>query len=184
MPMTSTMIHAPRCWWPLLPAASCSAECGWLPPLRRTSAGGPAAAWSSTGWCAALVNVNDLSGMGAEPVGLLDAVGAPTRSLLTRVLRGLARASAAWGVPVLGGHTQLGVPAALSVTALGRTERPIPGGGGKPGHAGRLTPHLGGGRRPGYPGPPWDATTHPPDAGLRPMIGARAAPRPARARDV
>ena len=53
--------------------------------------------------------------------GLLDAVGAPTRSLLTRIVRGIARASEAWRVPVLGGHTQLGVPAALAVTAFGRT---------------------------------------------------------------
>ncbi|WP_167323476.1 MSMEG_0567/Sll0786 family nitrogen starvation N-acetyltransferase, partial [Rhodococcoides kroppenstedtii] len=82
------------------------------------------------GWCAALVNVNDLSAMGAAPVGLLDAVGAPTASHLARVVRGLARASQVWGVPVLGGHTQVGVPAALSVTALGRTSSPVPAGGG------------------------------------------------------
>ncbi|MCV7063864.1 AIR synthase, partial [Mycolicibacterium vaccae] len=71
------------------------------------------------GWCAVLVNVNDLSAMGATPTGLLDAVGAPTRSLLTRIVRGVANASQAWRVPVLGGHTQLGVPASLAVTALG-----------------------------------------------------------------
>jgi len=32
------------------------------------------------GWCSVLVNVNDLTAMGAAPTGLLDAVGAPTRS--------------------------------------------------------------------------------------------------------
>ncbi|MYX54722.1 AIR synthase, partial [Streptomyces sp. SID8382] len=73
------------------------------------------------GWCAVLVNVNDLAAMGAAPVGLLDALGAPDAAHAARVLTGLSRAAQAYGVPVLGGHTQLGVPAALSVTALGRT---------------------------------------------------------------
>lgn len=83
------------------------------------------------GWCAVLVNLNDLSAMGATPVGLLDAVGAPTRSQLTRIIRGMAKAAQAWNVPVLGGHTQSGVPASLSVTALGRTGSPVrPEGGG------------------------------------------------------
>ncbi|MHA4848081.1 MSMEG_0567/sll0787 family protein [Rhodococcus sp. MSC1_016] len=112
------------------------------------------------GWCAALVNLNDLSAMGADPVGLLDAVGAPNRSILTRVIRGLSRASAAWGVPVLGGHTQLGVPAALSVTALGRTTDPIPAGGGRAGDDLRLTADLSGDWRSGYGSQQWDSSSH------------------------
>jgi N-acyl-L-homoserine lactone synthetase len=92
------------------------------------------------GWCAVLVNVNDLAAMGATPVGLLDALGARDASFAARVLSGLRRASAAYGVPVLGGHTQLGVPASLSVTALGRASfGPVPGGGGLPGQFVRLT---------------------------------------------
>ncbi|MDQ1106643.1 MSMEG_0567/sll0787 family protein [Nocardioides zeae] len=116
------------------------------------------------GWCAVLVNVNDLAAMGAHPVGLLDAVGARDASFARRVLRGLGDAAAAWGVPVLGGHTQLGVPAALSVTALGRTDdalpRPVPGGGGRAGDVLRVTADLGGGWRPGYTGQQWDSTSH------------------------
>ena len=100
------------------------------------------------GWCAVLVNINDLTAMGATAVGLLDAVGAPTRALLDRVMAGLARASAAWQVPVLGGHTQVGVPAALSVTALGRSSAPVRGGGAGAGDAVRLTVDTTGGWRP------------------------------------
>ena len=111
------------------------------------------------GWCAVLVNLNDLSAMGATPVGLLDAVAAPTQSQLTRIIRGMARAAQAWGVPVLGGHTQAGVPSSLSVTALGRTARPIPAGGGRVGHDLRLTADLGGNWRPGYAGQQWDSTS-------------------------
>ncbi|MCQ6246449.1 MSMEG_0567/sll0787 family protein [Streptomyces malaysiensis] len=136
------------------------------------------------GWCAVLVNVNDLAAMGAAPVGLLDALGAPDAAHAARVLTGLSRAAQAYGVPVLGGHTQLGVPAALSVTALGRTRHPVPGGGGRPGHAVRLTADLGGTWRPGYRGRQWDSTSHRRADELRTMTGAVAAARPAAAKDV
>jgi AIR synthase-related protein len=136
------------------------------------------------GWCSVLVNVNDLAAMGAEPVGLLDAVGARDRSFAARVFAGLRRAAEAYGVPVLGGHTQFGVPAALSVTALGRTADPVPGGGGRSGHRVRLTADLGGGWRPGYAGRQWDSTTSRRTAELRGMLGSVARARPAAAKDV
>ncbi|WP_232838308.1 MSMEG_0567/sll0787 family protein [Streptomyces geranii] len=136
------------------------------------------------GWCAVLVNVNDLAAMGASPVGLLDAVGAKDVAHARQILTGLARAAHAYGVPVLGGHTQLGVPAALSVTALGRTAHPVPGGGGRPGHAVRLTADLGGDWRTGYRGRQWDSSTHRRTDELRAMTGAVAAARPAAAKDV
>jgi putative N-acetyltransferase (TIGR04045 family) len=136
------------------------------------------------GWCSVLVNVNDLSAMGAAPVGLLDALGARDASHAGRVLAGLRRAADAYGVPVLGGHTQLGVPAALSVTALGRARHPVAGGGGRPGHAVRLTADLGGAWRTGYRGRQWDSTTHRRADELRTLVGAVAAARPAAAKDV
>jgi putative N-acetyltransferase (TIGR04045 family) len=136
------------------------------------------------GWCSVLVNVNDLAAMGASPVGLLDALGARDASFAARVLAGLRRASAAYGVPVLGGHTQLGVPAALSVTALGRTAQPVPGGGGRPGHRVRLTADLGGRWRPGYTGRQWDSTTSRSPAELAAMVAAVGTARPAAAKDV
>jgi putative N-acetyltransferase (TIGR04045 family) len=148
------------------------------------------------GWCSVLVNVNDLCAMGAAGVGLLDALGARDASFAARVLSGLRRASAAYGVPVLGGHTQLGVPAALSVTALGRlpsgSAGPVPGGGGRPGHEVRLTVDLGGTWRSGYTGRQWDSTSYRSPAELRAMVrcladgpgGQAGATRPAAAKDV
>jgi len=137
------------------------------------------------GWCSVLVNVNDLAAMGAEPVGLLDAIGARNSSHATRVLTGMRRAAQAYGgIPLLGGHTQLDVPAALSVTALGRTSRPIPGGGGRPGHKVRLTADLGGRWRPNYPGRQWDSTSHRRTPELRAMLGSAALAQPAAAKDV
>ncbi|HWG15360.1 MAG TPA: MSMEG_0567/sll0787 family protein [Streptosporangiaceae bacterium] len=136
------------------------------------------------GWCSVLVNVNDLAAMGAHPAGVLDAVGARDASFAARILAGLGQATSAYDVPVLGGHTQLGVPAALAVTALGRTTSPVPGGGGRPGHRVRVTADLGGGWRPGYRGRQWDSTTARRTPELRTMLGAVAAARPAAAKDV
>jgi putative N-acetyltransferase (TIGR04045 family) len=143
-------------------------------------------AWA--GWCSVLVNVNDLAAMGAEPVGLLDAVAGPDEPAVSAVLAGLRAAAEAYGVPVLGGHTQLGVPSALSVTALGRTAHPVPGGGGRPGHRVRLTADLGGGWRPGYTGRQWDSTSIRRTPELRAMLGSVGSmtgrARPAAAKDV
>jgi putative N-acetyltransferase (TIGR04045 family) len=136
------------------------------------------------GWCAALVNVNDLAAMGATPVGLLNAVGARDAAFAARILTGLRRACAAYGIPILGGHTQVGVPAALSATALGRTCDPVPGGGGRPGHRVRLTADLGGRWRPGYHGRQWDSTSRRTSAELRAMTAFVGAARPAAAKDV
>jgi len=136
------------------------------------------------GWCSVLVNVNDLAAMGATPVGLLDAVGAPNRSVLTRIVRGVADAAAAWAVPVLGGHTQLGVPASLAVTALGRTPDPVPAGGGRVGDPLRLTVDLAGRWRPGYHGRQWDSSSIRTPDELARLASLVARMRPHAAKDV
>jgi putative N-acetyltransferase (TIGR04045 family) len=136
------------------------------------------------GWCGVLVNVNDLAAMGAAPVGLLDAVAARDASFAARILAGLRDASQAWRVPVLGGHTQLGVPAALSVTALGRTSHPVPAGGGRAGHAVTLTADLGGTWRHGHTGRQWDSTTRRRSDELQALTGIVARTAPAAAKDV
>jgi putative N-acetyltransferase (TIGR04045 family) len=136
------------------------------------------------GWCGVLVNLNDLAAMGAEPVGLLDALGARDAAHAARVLEGLRRACIAYDVTVLGGHTQLGVPASLSVTALGRTADPVPGGGGRPGHRVHLTVDVAGAWRTGYHGRQWDSTSGRRTGELRALLGTVAAARPAAAKDV
>ncbi len=136
------------------------------------------------GWCSVLVNVNDLTAMGARPVGLLDAVGAPTAAHLSRVIRGIAAAAQAWDVPVLGGHTQLGVPPALSVTALGTTPAPVRAGGGSVGDIVSVVADTGGGWRRGYHERQWDSTSHRTATDLRRMAGLIAELRPAAAKDV
>lgn len=136
------------------------------------------------GWCGALVTAHDLSAMGAAPLGMLNSLAAPDRAHAARVLEGLAAGGRAMGLPILGGHTQLGVPAALGVTGLGRTAHPVPGSGMRPGHAIALTADTAGGWRPGYGGTQWDSTSWRDPADLRAMLGAVPTARPAAAKDV
>lgn len=140
------------------------------------------------GWCSVLVNLNDLSAMGASPVGILDAVGARDASFARRILHGVSDAARAWGVPVLGGHTQVGVPAALAVTALGRTAPglpgPVPGGGGRAGQTLRVTADLGGGWRSGYHGAQWDSSSQRTGTELRQLADVVPTLRPSAAKDV
>jgi len=136
------------------------------------------------GWCSVLVNANDLAAMGATPVGLLDTLAAPTTSLARRVVAGVTAAAELYGVPVLGGHTQVGVPAALSVTMLGRTAHPVPGGGGRPGDTVRVVADLSGGWRPGYGGRQWDSTSTRSADELRRLVGTLQRVRPRAAKDV
>jgi putative N-acetyltransferase (TIGR04045 family) len=136
------------------------------------------------GWCGMLVAAHDLAAMGAVPTGALDALGAPNPGLAARVIAGLRRGAEAFRMPILGGHTQLGVPAALSVTGLGSASRPVPSGGGRPGDELTLTADLQGGWRPGYRGRQWDSTSWRSAADLESMLTAVGRAQPRAAKDV
>ncbi|KQQ06133.1 MULTISPECIES: MSMEG_0567/sll0787 family protein [unclassified Rathayibacter] len=135
------------------------------------------------GWCSVLVNVNDLTAMGATGVGLLDAIGARDAAFAARIVGGLRDAAEAWGLPVLGGHTQLGVPAALSVTGLGRTASPVPGAASI-GDELSVTADLSGAWRPGFAGAQWDSTSERRGDELRAMAASVGLARPRAAKDV
>ena len=136
------------------------------------------------GWCAMLVSAHDLAAMGAAPVAALDALGAADAEHAARLLDGLRDGSAALDLPIVGGHTQLGVAPALSVTALGRTADPVPASGGRPGDAIAVTADVEGGWRPGYETRQWDSSSWRTREELRPMLGAVRAARPRAAKDV
>lgn len=78
------------------------------------------------GWCGAMVNLSDIAAMGGRAVALLDQVWAPDAAAAAPLLRGLRDAAEAYGVPLVGGHTNFDAPAlGLAVSALGRTRAPI-----------------------------------------------------------
>ena len=98
--------------------------------------------WRDLGWRAAAVNLSDLAASGAEPRGLLVSLAAPSSTQADDVFE-LYEGIAETGVPVVGGDTTRAELVALSVTALGRSER-VPGrGGARPGDLLVVTGPLG-----------------------------------------
>jgi len=136
------------------------------------------------GWCGMLVTAHDLSAMGAEPVGALDTIGAADAAHAERIVRGLRSGAQAFDLPVLGGHTTLGVPGSLAVTGIGHATQPVPAGGGEAGDVLCLTADLAGGWRPGYRGRQWDSTSGRSRDELRAMLGAVGVAQPRAAKDV
>jgi AIR synthase-related protein len=136
------------------------------------------------GWCGMLVTAHDLSAMGATPVGAMDTIGAADVAHAARIVRGLRAGSQAFALPVLGGHTSLGVPGSLGVTGFGHAARPVPAGGGRLGDVLTLTADLHGGWRPGYRARQWDCTSWRSREELAAMLGAVAAAQPHAAKDV
>jgi putative N-acetyltransferase (TIGR04045 family) len=136
------------------------------------------------GWCGMLVTAHDLSAMGARPFAALDTIGAKDEATLARVIKGIKVGSAMFDLPIVGGHTQLGTAGHLTVTGLGRTDFPVPSGGGQAGDALQLTADLAGGWRPGYEGRQWDSSTTRTRDEMREMLEAVGAARPHAAKDV
>jgi len=136
------------------------------------------------GWCGMLVTAHDLAAMGAEPTAALDTVGGRDTAHVEAILRGVKAGAEAFGLPILGGHTHLGVPAALSVTGFGRTDRPVAASGGRPGDPLHVCADLTGGWRPGYTGRQWDSTSGRSHAELTSMLGAVRRAQPRAAKDV
>src|SRR5882672_1224226 len=76
------------------------------------------------GWCGVMVNVSDVAAMGGRPIAVVDAVWAASEAGAEPVLAGMREASQAFGVPVVGGHTNIRTDRGqLSVAILGRAKR-------------------------------------------------------------
>jgi AIR synthase-related protein len=76
------------------------------------------------GWCGVMVNVSDVAAMGGRPIAVVDAVWAASQADADPVLTGMRAASRAFGVPVVGGHTNTRTDRGqLSVAILGRAKR-------------------------------------------------------------
>jgi AIR synthase-related protein len=59
------------------------------------------------GWCAVMVNMSDILAMGGRPTAVTNALWAPDVATAQEILRGMKEASAAYGIPIVGGHTNL-----------------------------------------------------------------------------
>ncbi|MCX8999721.1 sll0787 family AIR synthase-like protein [Rhizobiaceae bacterium BDR2-2] len=86
------------------------------------------------GWCGVMVNLSDIAAMGGRPIAVVDAIWAREADGAEPVLAGLGAASEAFGVPIVGGHTNLKTDRGqLSVAVLGRAKRLLTSFDARPG---------------------------------------------------
>ncbi len=78
------------------------------------------------GWSAVMVNVSDIFAMGGRPIAVVDTIWSQDRAIGEPLLAGMSAAAQAYGVPIVGGHTNgRSEYNALSVAILGRTRQLI-----------------------------------------------------------
>lgn len=86
------------------------------------------------GWCGVMVNISDIAAMGGRPIAVVDAVWANGEAGATPVLEGMRAASSAFGVPIVGGHTNIRTERGqLSVAILGRAKKLLTSFDARPG---------------------------------------------------
>ncbi|WP_429647152.1 sll0787 family AIR synthase-like protein [Skermanella aerolata] len=118
------------------------------------------------GWCGMMVNLSDIAAMGGRPVAVVDAVWADGAAGADPVLAGLRAASDAFGVPIVGGHTNLGTDRGqLAVAVLGRAKMLLTSFDARPGD--RLIASIDLRGRYREPFSNWEAATDAPPGRLR-----------------
>lgn len=118
------------------------------------------------GWCGVMVNVSDVAAMGGRPIAVVDAVWAASEAGAEPVLTGMHEASRAFGVPVVGGHTNTRTDRGqLSVAILGRAKRLLTSFDARPGD--RLIAAIDLRGRYREPFSNWEAATNAPATRLR-----------------
>jgi uncharacterized protein len=76
------------------------------------------------GWCGVMVNISDVVAMGGRPTAVVDAVWADGEAGAAPVLDGMRAAAETYGVPIVGGHTNIRTDRGqLSVAIVGRAKR-------------------------------------------------------------
>ena len=86
------------------------------------------------GWCAIMVNLSDVAAMGGTSIAVVDALWSQSAEASQPIWEGMCAASAAYGVPIVGGHTNCHSPSdGLAVSVLGKAQHLISSFGAKPG---------------------------------------------------
>lgn len=118
------------------------------------------------GYCGVMVNVSDICAMGGRPIAVVDALWSDGADASSPVLEGMAAASARYGVPIVGGHSnQRAAHGQLAVAILGRAKRLITSFAARPGDDLILAVDLRGAYEEPYPY--WNASTQAPADRLR-----------------
>lgn len=118
------------------------------------------------GYSAVMVNLSDVAAMGGRPLAVVDALWSDGDTLAVELLAGMRAAAERYGVPLVGGHTNLRADGAqLAVSVLGRATRLIQSFTARPGDLLVMAVDLRGHWHDPYPF--WDASTTAPAARLR-----------------
>lgn len=118
------------------------------------------------GWCGVMVNLSDVAAMGGRPLAVVDALWADGEAKAAPVMDGLRAASTAFGVPIVGGHSNLKTDRGqLSVAVLGRAKTLLTSFDARPGE--RLVAAVDLRGRYREPFSNWEAATDTPAGRLR-----------------
>jgi AIR synthase-related protein len=118
------------------------------------------------GWCSVMVNLSDIAAMGGRPLAVVDAIWAAGETEAAEILSGMKAASDAYGVPVVGGHSNLSTDRPqLAVAVLGRARKLLTSFDAAPGDGLVMAVDLRGRYRPPFHN--WEAATDAPPERLR-----------------
>lgn len=86
------------------------------------------------GYCGVMVNASDIAAMGGRAIAVVDTLWGESAGGAAPILHGLRDGARAYGIPVVGGHTNLGsAHCSLSVAILGRARRLLTSFDARPG---------------------------------------------------
>lgn len=118
------------------------------------------------GYSGVMVNLSDIAAMGGRPMAVVDALWSRDQAQADPILQGMAAASAAYGVPIVGGHSNnRAAGGQLAVAVLGRAQALLSSFAARPGQALLMAVDLRGQWEGAYPF--WNASTTAPSARLR-----------------
>ncbi len=118
------------------------------------------------GYSGVMVNLSDVAAMGGRPIAVVDALWSNGEAGAREVLAGMRAACERYGVPLVGGHTNLQSPTdQLAVAVLGRATRLITSFDAQPGDTLLMAVDLRGQWQDPYPF--WNASTQAPSQRLR-----------------
>ena len=118
------------------------------------------------GYCGVMVNLSDVAAMGGRPTAVVDALWTAGHERAEPIWAGMAAAARAYGVPIVGGHTNARSDGdRLAVAVLGRATRLLTSFDARPGDAVLAAIDLRGAFHEPYAY--WNCSTTAPDERLR-----------------
>jgi uncharacterized protein len=119
------------------------------------------------GYSAVMVNLSDVAAMGGRPLAIVDVLWTPNLANSAAIWEGMAAASQAYDVPIVGGHTTVTGAGSvfLAAAVLGKARKLITSFDARPGDDLLMAVDLRGGYRGGKPF--WNASVGAPPQRLR-----------------